>query len=98
MAKGTKCTGWGYLQRRNGGRRSVHKKWSLWKFWIYAGSKFPDGGHKGNSNGRPSEVAQLQPTDIGLYDMSGNVAEWIWDYHTDYPKPKQIIRSSVWRI
>ena len=90
--QGTSCTGWrlpteaeweaGSLYTKNGhdGNSS-----------IYAGGKFPNdvAWHKGNSNGMPHEVAQLKPTDIGLYDMSGNVAEWVWDYHADYPSQAQ---------
>lgn len=29
-----------------------------------------------NSNGQPHEVKLKQPNELGLYDMSGNVAEW----------------------
>ena len=37
-----------------------------------------------NSDGRVKEVRKKQANDYGLYDMSGNVAEWCWDMCDDY--------------
>lgn len=38
----------------------------------------------GQSKG-PSKVAQFVPNDYNLYDMAGNVAEWVNDWFSSYP-------------
>lgn len=32
-----------------------------------------------NSGGHPHPVGTKQPNSLGLYDLSGNVSEWLWD-------------------
>ena len=39
-----------------------------------------------NSNSKTHEVKKKQPNDYGLYDMSGNVAEWCWDVYDSLPE------------
>jgi len=36
-----------------------------------------------NSGGQVHEVAQLLPNGYGIYDMSGNVFEWVWSVRDD---------------
>lgn len=38
--------------------------------------------HYDNSDGAPHPVATKQPNANGLYDMLGNVSEWVWDVYT----------------
>jgi len=48
-----------------------------------------------NSGGQSHPVGTLKPNSFGLFDMSGNAGEWVWDWHaafdsaprTDYRGP-----------
>lgn len=42
--------------------------------------------YENNAVGETHPVAQKQANAWGLFDMPGNVEEWIWDWHADYPE------------
>lgn len=44
-----------------------------------------DGYYDYNPNGGTThEIRQKRPNELGLYDMTGNVSEWVWDNYTKY--------------
>ena len=69
---------WEFAAR--GGNRS--------KGYKYAGSNTIDDVAWYNSN-RTHDVATKQPNELGLYDMSGNVHEWCYDWYGDYSSSAQ---------
>ena len=64
-----------------------------WEYAAKGGQKYSYAGgnsvdtvawYDGNSGGKTHSVAQKAPNNYGLYDMSGNVCEWVWNPYNSY--------------
>ncbi|MEZ4825733.1 MAG: formylglycine-generating enzyme family protein [Bacteroidia bacterium] len=47
------------------------------------------GWYDRNSHNQTQPVGLKVPNQLGIYDMSGNVWEWCWDWYEEYPKSAQ---------
>jgi len=48
----------------------------------------------GNSGGTTHPGGDKLPNELGLYDMSGNVWEWVWDWNAFYPAGATMLVAS----
>lgn len=74
--------------------------------WEYAARAGQSYGYAGSSdanrvgwtsfNAQESHpVSLLKPNAFGLYDMTGNVAEWVWDAYGEYPNQLNLYPSGI---
>ena len=57
--------------------------WYGHRYYDSKEKKWKD-GPKGNSGSKTHPVGQKGANGFGLYDMSGNVFEWCWDWKQSY--------------
>jgi formylglycine-generating enzyme required for sulfatase activity len=77
---------------------------------LYAGGENPEplGWFNANSGKSSHPVKSKAPNELGLYDMSGNLWEWCWDYFGEYPREpvsdprgaaestRRVLRGGAW--
>jgi formylglycine-generating enzyme required for sulfatase activity len=59
--------------------------------YTYSGSNTADdvAWYSANSGSKTHEAGKKSPNGLGIYDMSGNVAEWCWDWYGGYTDEAQ---------
>ena len=80
------------LNEEDGGDRYRLPTEAEWEYAARAGTSGDLYGeldliawHNGNSGGRTHPIGQKEPNAFGLYDMIGNVWEWVQDRKGEYP-------------
>jgi formylglycine-generating enzyme required for sulfatase activity len=68
-------------------------------YWRNAGNSYLLGDWNwpkiDNNNNSTKSIGSLVPNELGIYDMSGNVREWCWDWYTDLDDDSSTCR--VWK-
>ena len=86
------------LSSQLGGKRFALPTEAQWEFAARGGNKSKGYKYAGSNNfyevawyggGKTHPVAQKQPNELGLFDMSGNVWEWCKDWYDNYSSNAQ---------